>query len=459
MTGTTHRDQTRLSGLARPAMVLGLIMSLVACEQEVILEGQRFDTRLPLSASAALQDDPDAEVLALATEDGPRDIALPDPVRVTSWEQRTFDTRNRLPHATLSQSPTTAWVADIGSGNSRRQRINTDPVAADGRVFTLDADTNLVATSIATGAPLWSTSLLPDFDRGGGVSGGNLALAGDRLYVTTSYGELIALDTASGAVIWRQRFGVPLGAPTVTGNRIHVVAEDGEAWSLNADDGTLRWQIPVTDVQAVLSGGASPALSERHLILPFPTGEVQAVFPETGVRVWGTFVAGGRLGVPYSTINDITADPVVVGNRIFVGNQSGRVVSLNAQTGRTQWAAREGSYSPLLVVDDSVFFISDRNELIRLDSGSGERIWGAELPLFVRERERRRKAIFTHYGPVLAGGRIYVASGDEVIRVFSPESGAQIGSLEINGGAASNPIVVEDTLLVVSTDGRLHAYR
>ncbi|MGB0353210.1 MAG: PQQ-binding-like beta-propeller repeat protein, partial [Paracoccaceae bacterium] len=43
---------------------------------------------------------------------------------------------------------------------------------------------------------------------------------------------------------------------------------------------------------------------------------------------------------------------------------------------------------------------------------------------------------------------------------FDPETGATLnGNLTLRGGAASQPIVVNDTLYVVSADGRLHAYR
>lgn len=462
MTVATGGKTAFLTVRTRVALGLGAILALAACDREEILEGERFGTRIPLEATANLGDpdaDPDAVALAAVTADEPRDISLPAPERVDAWTQRSFNTSNRLPHLALSAAPVPVWTADIGSGNSRRERITADPVAADGRVFTLDSDTVLQATSLGNGAPLWATSLVPTFDRGGGISGGNLAVAGDTLYATTAYGELIALDPTTGGIRWRQRLGVNLGAPTISGDRIYVVADDGEAWSVNTDDGTLRWSIPVGEAAAVLSGGASPAISSRHVILPFPSGEVQAVLPQTGARIWGTFVAGGRLGVPYSTINDITADPIVVGNRIYIGNQSGRVVSLDAQTGATNWAAREGAYSPMVVAGDSVFFVSDRNELIRLDAGTGERVWGTELPLYEARRERRRKAVFTHYGPILAGGQLIVPSGDGEIRLFSPETGVQTGSLEIRGGATANPIVVNDTLLIVSEDGRLHAYR
>ena len=199
---------------------------------------------------------------------------------------------------------------------------------------------------------------------------------------------------------------------------------------------------------------------DGRVIFPFPSGEIIAAFPDTGVTLWNSFLAGGRTGTAYANMNDITADPVVVGGTIYAGNQSGR--------GRSDErpAAAPASGRPamarirrVVVAGGSVFFVSDRNELIRLDAGDGSRVWGTELPFFEANRPRRRQAVFTHFGPVLAGGRLIVASGDGLIRMFSPESGAVTGSVELRGGAASHPVVAGDTLLVVSEDGRLHAYR
>ena len=39
-------------------------------------------------------------------------------------------------------------------------------------------------------------------------------------------------------------------------------------------------------------------------------------------------------------------------------------------------------------------------------SRSGEVIWQIELPYFVKDKPNKRKAIFAHYGPILAGGRV-----------------------------------------------------
>ena len=456
MTGPKGRAGKHRS--ARWALGLMGVLALAACERESILSGERFDTRTPL---AATRPGPDGRAPASggAVADGARAITLPAAMRIESWSSRGFDAQNRLPHAALSANPVEIWAADIGQGNTRRNRIATDPVAGNGAVFTIDAAAELRASSLETGAALWTASLIPDFDRGGNASGGGLALAGGRVFATTPYGEVLALDAATGAVVWRQRLGTVLGAPSVSGGLVYVVGRNSEAWAIAAEDGRLRWRIPSTDAPAVLVGGAAPAVADGRVVFPFPSGELASVFAQTGVTIWNSFVVGSRLGTAYATLNDITSDPVVIGGTIYAGNQSGRVVAIDTRSGRTLWQASEGAYSPVLVAGGSVFFVSDRNELIRLDADSGARIWGSELPLFEANRERRRKAVFGHYGPILAGGRLVVASGDGVIRLFAPDTGALSGTLALRGGAASHPIVVGDTLLVVSTEGRLHAYR
>ncbi|MEM9754540.1 MAG: PQQ-binding-like beta-propeller repeat protein [Pseudomonadota bacterium] len=440
------------------AAALTALTVLVACGgREAPLEGQRFGTRVPLAVSLP-NEAGEFPVLASAEADRSEPINLPPAERLSAWTQRGATPENLLPHAALGGALQEIWVADIGQGNTRRARITADPVGGDGRIFTLDAGGQIVATSTA-GARLWSADLTAGFDRGGGLSGGGLALSAGTVYATTGYGELIALDAASGAIAWRQRLDAAITTPTVVGSTVYVVSRDGAAWAIDAGNGRIRWSLPGTPASAVLAGGAAPAVSARSVIFPFGTGEVVAALRESGVRVWGTTVAGSRAGVAYASLNDITGDPVIVGSTIYAGNQSGRVVALEAASGARLWTATEGAYSPLLPVAGSIFFVSDRNELLRIEADTGARIWGTELPLFVANRESRRRAVFTHFGPILAGGQLIVASGDGAIRFFDPESGAETGQLALRGGAAANPIVIDDTLYVVSEGGRLHAFR
>lgn len=433
--------------LLKTGALVASVLVLVGCEREAILAGERVSIAEQLTGSD------------IAVADAPRAISLPAARRLGSWAQRGYDATNRTPHATLGANLTQVWSASIGQGNGRRHRITADPVAADGRVFTMDSRAGVVATSLTSGAALWSADLQPGFDRGGNVSGGGLALSDGRLFVTTGFGELIAMDPTTGGIAWRQRLDAGIGAPTVEGGTVYVVSRNNQGWAVDADTGRLQWNVPGTASPALLSGGAAPAITSRLAVMPFGSGEISGILRRSGASLWATSVAGGRNGVAYSNINDVTSDPVIVGGRIYAGNQSGRVVAFDAARGTRLWQADEGAYSPVLATGSDLFFVSDRNELIRIDASNGARIWGTELPLYVNDRERRRRAVFTHFGPILAGGRLVVASGDGNVRFFSPESGGLVAAVELRQGAAAHPIVVGDTLLVVTEDGRLTAFR
>jgi outer membrane protein assembly factor BamB len=81
------------------------------------------------------------------------------------------------------------------------------------------------------------------------------------------------------------------------------------------------------------------------------------------------------------------------------------------------------------------------------------------MPYFDKENPRKQKAITAHYGPVLAGGRIAVASGDGLLRLFSPTDGTLVATAPIPGGAAAQPALAGGMLFVVGGNGQLHAFR
>jgi outer membrane protein assembly factor BamB len=103
--------------------------------------------------------------------------------------------------------------------------------------------------------------------------------------------------------------------------------------------------------------------------------------------------------------------------------------------------------------------VNDEAMLVRLDAETGAVIWTAPMPYFDTDKPKRQKAITAHYGPVLAGGRIVVASGDDLLRFFDPTNGAALGTVALPGGAAAQPALAGGMLYVVTGNGQLLAYR
>ena len=313
-----------------------------------------------------------------------------------------------------------------------------------------------------SGGLLWKADLTAEFDtKSSDVSGGGVAAAGGRLFVTTGYGELVALDAASGAVQWRQRFDAPvIGAPTVEGGTVYAVGRDGTAMAVSADSGKILWEVPGTRAGSGMAGTGTPSVADGTVVFPFASGEVSAIDTAEGTRQWGAAVAGQRVGRAYAAgTGDLTGDPVIVGGVVYVGSSSGRTAALDAKTGQRLWTANEGAMNPPLVVGGSVFVVSDEAKLVRLDAGTGEVLWSVPMPYFTKDKAKKLKAITANYGPVLAGSRIVVVGSDGQIRMFSATDGNLVGGAEIPGGAASPAALAGGMLFVVGGNGQLHAFR
>lgn len=432
---------------------------LGACgDKELILEGERIDVRDSLTVDTPVDEGVEAqaetqEVIASAP------ISLPAAQSLSDWPQVGGNAQHLQVHHSLANTLTPIWKASIGAGENRKYRISATPVVADGRIYTLDARSKVMAHSTA-GAPLWSADLTPASERNQDATGGGLAYGDGMVFVTTGFGQLIALDAASGAQIWVQEANAVMsGAPSYRDGFVYAVARDNSAYAIRAEDGRVQWQLPGTASASGLIGGAAPAMSDRLAVFPFGSADLVATLRKSGIRVWAASVAGQRRGRVYATVSDITGDPVIDGDRIYTATQSGRTVALAASGGARIWTAEDGAYSPVLPMGGSVFLVSDEAKLVRLDADTGERIWAVDLPYFVKEKPKRFRSVFAHYGPVMADGRLVVASDDGMIRFFSPEDGSLIGSAEIPGGATTDPVIVGGTLYLVNTKGQLYAFR
>jgi outer membrane protein assembly factor BamB len=422
------------------AVALALTVLAACNNREPPLPGERFEIRPEASPIAGVE---------------ARALALPPAQVNADWSHRNGAANGRLVHPALAAQPQLVWSVGIGAGNAARRRLLTAPIVAGGLIFTMDAEGQVSAVT-PQGAIVWQRSIVPEGQLADNGPGGGLAQAGGVLFVTTGFGEVLALDPATGTIRWRETLEGPVrAAPAVLDGRVFAVVRNDTAVALDAATGALLWRAQGSGGVGVL-GGATPAADGTLVVVPFASGEVLGVLARNGLQVWGTAVTGGRRELVRNRINDITGDPVIDGGVVYASNQSGRTVSIDRDTGERNWTMPEGAFGPAWPVGGALFLLSDRGALVRADAATGTVLWTVQLPEYFKEN--RAEAI-AHYGPLLAGGRLWVASSDGLLRAFAPTNGAPLGTVEIPGGAAAPPAVARGVMYVVSRDGRLLAFQ
>ena len=432
------------------ALALVSIIVLAGCsDREVILPGKR-EPILKLEPSATE---------GAGTLSAPKAFAMPRQKNNVAWPQGHASPSTQVVHAALSAAPKPLWTLSVGTGDRARNRITADPIVAEGIVFTLDSLSVLTATSTA-GSRLWSRDLTPSFERAGDADGGGIAYGDGVVFVSTGYGVLHALDLKSGSALWKQELkGSGNGRPSYFDGVVYLVSQDSVAWAIEAATGRIRWQLDhLSDVNN-MSGSTGPAISEKLVVFGFGAGDLQAAFRGGGLTLWNATLAGGRSGRAVATIDDIATSPVISGSTVFAANSSGRIAAMHLDSGARLWTAPYGARSPLWPAGGSLFFVNDLGQLMRLDATDGSKVWSVDLPGFVSLRQRKSKDVVPHHGPVLAGGRLLLASGDGLLRQFDPETGAERSAIRLGSGATANPIVADGILYVLCRDGKLRAYR
>ncbi len=449
----------------RTALALTALLIVAACsEPERTIKGERIDIRVPLEQTVGMISDEDANTVEYANllkqNNSPRSIQLAEMRSHQIWPQLNGSAAHKIQHPALARRPSLVWSASIGEGNSRQHRITGSPIFAAGHVFAMDSQSQVTAVS-ANGRNAWSTSLVPSYERPEDASGGGLAYESGVIYATTGFGHLYAMRASTGEIIWIQEFEAPASfPPAVSDGLVFLVTLDNQAWAVDTGNGRLRWNWQSTIATTSTATGGTPAVTGDVVILPYPSGEVQAANFKSGQIVWAVTVGGARGAAARSALRSISGAPVIDGDALYVANQAGKMASIDVSTGLTRWTATEGSSNPVWPEGDSVFVVSDAAELVRLDASSGNRIWSSPLPgdkpaSFLG----RIKAVYANFGPILAGQRLIVASGDGFIRFFDPVSGKLAGSASISGGAASSPIVASGRMYLINAQGQLTAYQ
>lgn len=448
MTGHTFQIGRMLTA----SLILGAV--LVGCGiPERVLEGERLDLRATI-----LSDGEDAAAVE-AAEVRIDKLALASPATNADWTHRNGSAQHLIRHPALGQSLTKVWSANIGSGNSNKHSITASPLVVGGRVYTMDANAGVRAFTTA-GAPVWSVDLTPPNEKANEASGGGMAFGGGVLAVTTGHGEVVVLDPASGAVRWRHQMSGAISAdPVIVGSTVVAVARNNVALGLDIKNGRIQWQQLSPGNTTGIAGSGAPAALGKLVVIPFSSGELVGTVATNGLRAWSGSVSGGNKGLARNLVADISSDPVIDGRTVYVANQTGRLAAMDRRSGSRLWTAKDGSYTPVWPAGGAVFMVTDRFAVKRLNASDGTEVWSQELPDFKQEKDRRKRATYAYFGPVLAGGQVWVAGSDGLLRSYNPVNGTLTGTIDIPGGAASQPAIAGGRMYVMSANGQIHAYQ
>lgn len=486
MTGTL---MTR-SPVLKTALVIGLAAGLSACStvRNVLPFGLGKDNTPQATASegqriSILSFD---QQLAPAAGLAGRDFFLPGPVAANSWPLPGGTAENSIEHVIAAPDFTVAWKRRIGAGSSKTRQIMSPVVADGGRIFVMDGEAQVTAVDAASGEIVWKASVKPDAREAKGGSaifglpvpsiggagaitggfGGGVAVGGGKVFVSSGYRSMTALDQATGAVVWTQPVDVPIhGAPTVAGGRVFVVDVDNQLIAFDVNTGLQDWSYRAISEPARIMRASSPAVSGDTVIAPFSSGEVVALRATNGQAVWQQVLSRTSRTSALSEIRDIAGRPVISRGFVYAVSHSGVMQAMDIRTGQPKWSLPVAGVNAPLPAGDVVYVVSKAGELTLVNRDSGAVYWTHDLNEGRVRQEGGFLGVFDHTvrpewsGPILASNRLVLVNSDGQAVAYDPKTGVQTASINLGAPAYIAPAAYNGALYVLTDDGTLVSIR
>ena len=327
------------------------------------------------------------------------------------------------------------WVSPIGAAGN----VSTLTVV-ENRVAVASGNGTVAVLDTATGSDLWRTAVGSKLTSGVGYDGHLAAVVSER-------NELLAL--VNGQTVWRSR--LPAAAytvPLVAGQRVFVLTADRTVAAYDGNSGAKLWSQARTGEPLVLRQ-PGVLLAVGDTLVTGLGGRLVGLNPSSGSVKWEVNIAIPRGGNDIERMVDVLGPAHRHGNQVCVRAYQVKVACVDTQRGTLTWSTNADGRTGLHGDDAFVFGVENNDKPIAWQRASGQKVWSQDKLL-----NRDLTA------PLALGRSVVVGDAFGFMHLLSREDGSLMARLPTDGSPiVSTPALAGDTLLALTRNGNLYAWR
>ncbi len=231
--------------------------------------------------------------------------------------------------------------------------------------------------------------------------------------------------------VWARRGGIQIEfPPVICGRSLYLLRNDGVLLKLSRRTGVGVWKRKLGAVAA-----SSPACSDRRIYVSImergrgiKAGKVVAVDAETGRTLWTKLVRGRT-----------ESSPLLWRDRLYLGTEDGSVMALRTRDGAQRWRTpTEGAVKGAVAMTGGKLFVGDYSGRIYALRRTDGKIRWVRRP--VAGGLSLRAGSF-YSSPAIAFGRLYIGSTDGSVYSLSTSTGKTAWRTKTGNYVYSSPAV------------------
>ncbi|MCL6744575.1 outer membrane protein assembly factor BamB [Kosakonia sp. R1.Fl] len=355
-----------------------------------------------------------------------------------------------LPVVENQFTPTTSWSTSVGNGIGDFYS-NLHPAFADGVVYAADRHGVVKAVSIEDGHEIWSVNLAEKdgwFSTRAALLSGGVTVSGGHVYVGSEKAQVYALNTSDGSQAWKTKVaGEALSRPVVSDGLVLIHTSNGQLQALNESDGATKWTVNLDMPALSLRGESAPTTAFGAAIVGGDNGRVSAVLMQQGQMIWQQRISLANGPTEIDRLSDVDTTPVVVGNVVYALAYNGNMTALDLRSGQIMWKRELGSVSDFVVDGNRIYMIDQSDRVLALTTDGGVTLW-TQSDLLHRNLT----------APALYNGYIVTGDSEGYVHWINVEDGRFVAQQKVDSsGFLTEPVVAGGKLLIQAKDGTVYA--
>lgn len=386
-------------------------------------------------------------------------VALPPAAPLDSWPQSLADPAHAPGNISAPLNFKPVWGADAGAPGNYRAQLRASPLIANGQAFTMDSDAAVRGYALNDGHQLWHTNTRPKHNSIQNMGGG-IAYDSGTIYASTGYGEVLALDAASGKILWRQPLLLPArSAPLVAGGLVAVVVYNDVLLTFDAATGTPGWRFSGNAGQpsgAAVGITGAAAYADGIIVAGFSTGTLAAIDAKSGTPLWEQSLAAGYGQASALDFSDIVAPPVIANGVVYALNLGDTFMAVDLHSGVKVWTKSASGTNAPAAAGGFLFLLDGQQMLYAIHADDGLVSWNLQLPQYKKPKSKGGPILWN--GPVLMNGQLVLSNDHGEVAVVDAVAGKITQTAKLGAPADMPPIAAAGTLLQLTRNAKLTAY-
>ena len=267
----------------------------------------------------------------------------------------------------------------------------------------------------------------------------------ENIYIIDTIGKIYSIDILNGDLNWKNNNNYPFNSEIkISQEKLFAVDYNNILRCFNKKDGSQCWKYQTETSLTLSNTKYSIILYKNNVIFSNSLGDVTSIDISSGTVNWQIPTQSNLiLNQSYNFKNSrLVGDD----NSIYFSNNQNQFYSIDIKNGFINWMNQINSSLTPILIQDTIFTISDEGYLYTLQKKEGNIIRINDIYEIYKPKERKK---IKPIGFKIGNQKLYLTNNDGKILVVDLSTGKVVKTQKVSRETISKPFINNENLYII----------